>query len=67
MSKSGLLTLAEAARALPVPAHPATISRWVRNGLHGQRLPAIRCGGKLRVQADELRKFIDAVSTGRQS
>jgi MerR family transcriptional regulator, light-induced transcriptional regulator len=54
VGEADLLTLQEAADRLKV--HYMTAYRWVRKG----ELPAFKAGGRLRVRADELERFVSA-------
>lgn len=59
-SRRQLTPLATAATSLAVPIHPATLLRWIKDGLKGRRLPAERIGGRWFVDPADLNAFIDA-------
>jgi hypothetical protein len=56
------LSLREAANCLPGRPHLSTLHRWRTRGVRGVRLITERVGGRRMVAADELQRFIEAVT-----
>lgn len=52
-----LLSLSEAAKALPHRPSVSTIWRWCRRGLRGSRLEYVRLGGRVFTSEEALRRF----------
>ena len=66
-SSETLLTFREAATRLPArrrgtQTHPATFYRWVRDGLRGVHLEAIRVGGMLCTSEEALSRFLQRLT-----
>ena len=58
-----LLTLSEAAKAIPGKPSLVTLWRWVHKGVkNGARLRAIRIGGRRYIPRDAIAEFIEACS-----
>lgn len=55
-----LLTLAQVAHEWGV--HRATVARWVDRGILGERLPALRVGGRLRVREEAAADFFARIT-----
>jgi hypothetical protein len=53
-----LLGITAAARLLPGRPHCGTIMRWVQKGLGGERLEAVKVGGKWYTTREALNDFI---------
>ena len=63
------ITLADAARRLPSSrrgkrVHVATLVRWIRFGVRGQKLEAIRIGASQMTSVEALQRFAAALTTG---
>ena len=61
------ISLREAAAMLPRgrngrPVHQTTINRWVRRGIRGHRLEAVRVGGSIFTSTQALARFISLIS-----
>jgi hypothetical protein len=54
--------LTEAAKLLPSCPHISTLHRWRLRGVRGVKLPTVMVGGRRMVTADELGRFIEAVT-----
>ncbi len=52
----------EAAKRLPSRPHISTWHRWRTRGVHGIKLATVKIGGRRMVAADELQRFIEAVT-----
>ena len=64
-----LLTLSEAARALPRlrgdrKVHVSTLYRWIKRGVRGVRLESVKIGRTLVTSREALQRFAERVSTG---
>jgi hypothetical protein len=59
------IDLAAAARELPGKPHPATIWRWYRHGLRGQRLETVVVGGRRFTSREALARFVEAITRAR--
>ena len=46
------------------PVHPQTVLRWVRRGVHGVRLEAVKLGGRWVTSRAALNEFIQALQPG---
>ena len=57
---SEALPIAEAAKRLPNPPHPATLRRWIKFGARGRKLEGTLIGGRWYVSGEALEKFICA-------
>jgi hypothetical protein len=62
-----LMTLSEAARALPgrrqgKHAHPSTLYRWAVRGIRGQRLEVVRIGGTVYTSRQALERFAERLT-----
>jgi len=55
-------TFAEAAKVLPSRPHLSTWQRWRTRGVHGVQLTTVKIGGRRMVSADDLQRFIEAVT-----
>jgi excisionase family DNA binding protein len=49
--------------AIELDVHPATVRRWIASGA----LPAVRVGGELRVEREDLERFIRPVARESES
>ncbi|MBK8975073.1 MAG: DUF1580 domain-containing protein [Planctomycetes bacterium] len=63
VEQESILTLAEAARYLPIrrrgkPVHVNTLRRWASRGLRGQRLETVLVGGVRCTSKEALGRFI---------
>ena len=56
------LSFAEAAKRLPSHPHISTWHRWRTRGVHGVKLATVKIGGRRMVTADDLQRFIEAVT-----
>ena len=56
------LTFKQAAQSLPGQPHISTLARWRSRGIHGVKLTTVKIGGRRMVAADELQRFIEAVT-----
>ena len=64
MMKETVLTLAQAAKRVPGPKgniSPATIYRWVKEGVHGRKLEAFTIGGRMLTTVEALARFAQPV------
>ncbi|HUY35471.1 MAG TPA: DUF1580 domain-containing protein [Pirellulales bacterium] len=61
------IDLAAVARSLPGKPHPATVWRWYRNGLRGQRLETIVVGGRRYTSREALARFVAATTAAREA
>ncbi len=66
-----LLTLSQAARSLPrlrgeKPVHVGTIARWIKRGLGGVRLEAVKIGRTLVTSREALQRFAERLADGDQ-
>ncbi|HUY36404.1 MAG TPA: DUF1580 domain-containing protein [Pirellulales bacterium] len=61
------LDLATVARSLPGKPHPATVWRWYRHGLRGQRLETIVVGGRRYTSREALARFVAATTLAREA
>ncbi len=52
------LSVPEVAKHLPGRPHVSTVIRWIRHGVNGTRLPAIRCGSRFFVDPEALADFL---------
>ena len=64
-----LLTLADAARALPAlrgerKIHVSTLYRWISHGTRGVRLEAVKIGRTLVTSREALQRFAERLTTG---
>ena len=57
-----VLSLSEAAKALPGKISTSTIWRWATSGQRGIRLDSLRIGGRLYTSRRALQSFCEAVS-----
>ena len=55
-----VLTLAEAARAIPTRPHFATLWRWTQKGLRGRKLETYRIGSRVVTSAQAVHRFLEA-------
>jgi hypothetical protein len=55
-----LLSLAQVANEWGV--HRATVNRWVSHGIHGERLAALRVGGRLKVREEAAADFFARIA-----
>ncbi len=62
LSSKTYLTFTQAAKRLPVNPSPSTWHRWRLRGCHGVKLVTVKFGGRRMVAADELQRFIEAVT-----
>ena len=72
MATEKMLTPQEAARSLPPlregkAMHPATITRWITEGLSGVKLEAIRVGNRWLTSAEALQRFAEALTEARET
>ena len=56
------LTFKQAAQTLPGRPHISTLARWRSRGIHGVKLTTVKIGGRRMVAADDLQRFIEAVT-----
>jgi len=66
-----LLTLAEAARALPRlrnerKVHVSTLYRWISRGVRGVRLEAVRLGRTLVTSREALQRFAERLNAAHE-
>ena len=57
-----ILSLAEAAKALPGKVAVSTVWRWATTGQRGVRLDSLRIGGRIYTSRRALQSFCEAVS-----
>ena len=62
ISATTYFTFAEAAKRLPGRPHISTWHRWRTRGVHGVKLATVKIGGRRMVAADDLQRFIEAVT-----
>ena len=62
ISSTKYLSFAEAAKLLPGRPHVSTWHRWRTHGVHGVKLATVKIGGRRMVTADDLQRFIEAVT-----
>jgi hypothetical protein len=62
LSSKTYLTFTQAAKRLPVNPSPSTWHRWRLRGVHGVKLATVKIGGRRMVGADDLQRFIEAVT-----
>ena len=70
MSNEQLLTLRDAARALPGQrcgrrVHVSTLYRWCSRGLGGVQLECLRVGGRLYTSQEALQRFADRLTAAQ--
>lgn len=56
------LSIANAARLLPGKPSPSAVWRWVRSGVNGVKLPAIKVGSRFFINEADLAGFIQHVT-----
>jgi hypothetical protein len=54
-----LLTIKQAAEALPIARTPQTVTMWIRQGCHGRKLESTRIGGRRFTSKEALERFLN--------
>lgn len=57
ISTESLLSLADAARALPGRPHASTLWRWRTRGVAGRKLETVSLGGRVYTSREALQRF----------
>src|SRR4051794_32372087 len=69
LASEELLTLREAAKCRPNgrkgrPTHFTTVHRWIKTGVRGVKLEAVRIGGCLFTSNEAIQRFADRLTNG---
>ncbi len=69
ISTEHLLSLNEAAKLRPLgrgnrPCNISTVFRWVKNGVKGVKLEALRLGGALYTSREAIQRFAERLTAG---
>lgn len=70
MENKSFLPLRQATELFPGRVAPSTVRGWIRDGVNGIRLDALRVGGRIFVSpaaADEFLRAINAAATSARS
>jgi hypothetical protein len=63
-----VMKLAEAGRRCPGgPVSPATIYRWSKRGIEGERLETINVGGVTMTSTEALQRFFERITAAKES
>ena len=55
-----LVSISQAAKALPNRPHVSTVWRWTRRGIGGKKLSIIKIGGHTYTSVQALTRFLDS-------
>jgi hypothetical protein len=57
------IPISQASELFPGRPHISSIWRWIRRGIRGRRLEAVRCGGRTFISKEAIARFLVATST----